>query len=51
LSKKNRSPFKVESVYNCYSALARYLHENSIIEGGVWVWNKYSFPKALHCLD
>ncbi|RIB06132.1 hypothetical protein C2G38_2217902 [Gigaspora rosea] len=51
LSKKDRSPFKVESVHNCYSALARYLRENSRIDGGVQIWYKYSFPKSLCCLD
>ncbi|RIB04956.1 hypothetical protein C2G38_2221008 [Gigaspora rosea] len=51
LSKKDGSPFKVESVHNCYSALARYLRENSRIDGGVRIWDKYSFPKSLRCLD
>ncbi|RIB13663.1 hypothetical protein C2G38_2248713 [Gigaspora rosea] len=51
LSKKDGSLFKVESVHNCYSALARYLRENSRIDGGVQIWDKYSFPKSLCCLD
>ncbi|CAG8599996.1 9840_t:CDS:2, partial [Scutellospora calospora] len=32
LLKKDRTLFKVESVHNCYAALARYLRENSSIE-------------------
>lgn len=51
LTKKDGMPFKVESIHNCYAALARYLRENSAIEGGVRIWDKYSFPRALRCLD
>ncbi|CAG8532998.1 11728_t:CDS:1 [Scutellospora calospora] len=50
LSKKDGTSFKVKSVHNCYAALAKYLCENSSIEGGVRIWDKYSFPKTLHCL-
>ncbi|CAG8731147.1 21085_t:CDS:2 [Cetraspora pellucida] len=51
LTKKDGTPFKVESIHNCYAALARYLRENSAVEGGIRIWDKYSFPRALRCLD
>ncbi|CAG8436641.1 8632_t:CDS:2 [Scutellospora calospora] len=51
-------PFKVESVYNCYAALARYLHENSTIEGGVRIWDNetsksdsLTSDKIISCLN
>ncbi|CAG8836698.1 15028_t:CDS:1, partial [Cetraspora pellucida] len=43
-------PFKVESVYNCYAALARYLHKNSAMNN-VRLWDKYSFSRTFRCLD
>lgn len=51
LKRKDGTPFKVESVHNCYAALARYLREHSAIGSGVRLWDKYYFPKALKCLD
>ncbi|CAG8478689.1 6514_t:CDS:2 [Cetraspora pellucida] len=49
LKQKDRTPFKVKSVYNCYTALAFYLKEHSVIGSGVCLWDKYYFPKTLKC--
>ncbi|CAG8807954.1 1408_t:CDS:2, partial [Cetraspora pellucida] len=51
LKRKDGTPFKVESVYNCYAALAHYLREHNAIGSRVCLWDKYYFPKALKCLD
>ncbi|RIB05107.1 hypothetical protein C2G38_624698 [Gigaspora rosea] len=48
LKKKDGSPFKVESMHNCYAALAQHLRENTAIQG---LWDRYKFPKALKCLN
>ncbi|CAG8760236.1 13660_t:CDS:1, partial [Cetraspora pellucida] len=50
LKKKDGTPFKVKLVHNCYTAFANYLHKNSAMNN-VQLWNKYSFPRALQCLD
>ena len=51
LKKKDGTSFKVESMHNCYAALSHHLRENTAIQGGVRIWDRYNFPKALRCLN
>ncbi|CAG8851454.1 27517_t:CDS:1, partial [Racocetra persica] len=47
LTKINGKPFKVESINNCYAALACYLCKNSFISDKVNIWDKYTFSRTI----